>query len=80
MDVDTSSSGAEPSAATGTPTVQEKFTERAVTKVNGDTFEETMASTTSTYPDGQPPQTINPADLFSIPLPLIRMLLQPISR
>ena len=67
MDVDTSSSGAEPSAATGTPTVQEKITERAVTKVNGETFEETMASTTSTYPDGQPPQTINPADLFSIP-------------
>jgi hypothetical protein len=67
IDVDTSSSAAEPSAGAGTPIVQEKTTEIAVTKVNGETVEETMTTTSSTYPEAQPPQTINPADLFSIP-------------
>jgi hypothetical protein len=62
MDVDTN-----PSAAAGTPIVQEKTTEMAVTKINGETVEETMTTTSSTYPEAQPPQTINPADLFSIP-------------
>jgi len=67
MDVDTSPSAAEPSATAGASIVQEKTTEIAVTKVNGETVEETIATTSSTCPEAQPPQTINPADLFSIP-------------
>ena len=67
MDIDTSSSAPESSALAGTPIVQERTTETVIKKVNGETVEETMTTTSSTFPEGQPPQTINPADLFSIP-------------
>jgi hypothetical protein len=73
MDIDTTSSAPGPSAAAvETLLVQETTTETVQETMNGETIQESTTSTTSTFPEGQPPtlpQTVNPVDLFSIPPP-----------